>query len=76
MRQSHIDSYFGTVHLQPSTALADYDFLRSTYELLLRSPQPNVAAINAAFDALDAAHGRLKSAHVHLAKGLLLKAAH
>ena len=53
-----------TASLRPTVALADYDFLRSTYEILLRAPVPNPSAINAAFEALDAAHQRLKAAHL------------
>lgn len=45
------------------SALADYDFLRATYEALLRAKEPDRAAIHAAFEALDAAHARLKAAH-------------
>ncbi len=52
-----------TTNLRPTVALADYDLLRSTYEVLLRAPVPNLPAINAAFEALDAAHRRLKIAH-------------
>ena len=50
--------------MRPTVALADYDFLRATYDMLLRAPVPNQAAINAAFEALDAAHARLKAAHL------------
>lgn len=46
-----------------ASAMADYDFLRATYEMLLRAPHPNRSAINHAFDALDAAHARLKASH-------------
>lgn len=53
-----------TSHVRPTVALADYDFLRATYDMLLRAPVPNWAAIDAAFDALDAAHARLKAAHL------------
>ncbi|MDP1741259.1 hypothetical protein [Polaromonas sp.] len=49
---------------RPSVALADYDFLRATYDVLLRAPVPNQAAIDAAFEALDAAHARLRAAHI------------
>ena len=57
--------------MRPSVALADYDFLRATYDMLLRAPVRNQAAINAAFDALDAAHARLKAAHQQQLFGLL-----
>lgn len=50
--------------MRPTVALADYDFLRATYDMLLRAPVRNQAAIDAAFDALDAAHARLKAAHL------------
>jgi hypothetical protein len=58
-----------TSAMRPTVALADYDFLRATYEMLLRAPVRNQAALDAAFDALDAAHARLKAAHLqqHLA---------
>ena len=56
---------------RPTVALADYDFLRSTYEVLLRAPVPNYAAINAAFQSLEAAHARLQAAHDTLRKSLL-----
>ncbi len=52
-----------TSTLRPTVALADYDFLRATYDILLRAPVRNQAAIDAAFEALDAAHARLKAAH-------------
>lgn len=54
-----------TSEMRPTVALADYDFLRATYDLLLRAPVRNQAAIDAAFDALDAAHARLKAAHLN-----------
>ncbi len=60
-----------TSYVRPTSALADYDFLRATYDMLLRAPVPNAAAIDAAFDALDAAHERLKAAHAQLRTGLL-----
>ena len=60
-----------TTPMRPTVALADYDFLRATYDMLLRAPVPNQAAINAAFDALDAAHTRLKAAHVKQRMALL-----
>lgn len=61
----------GSFHQRPSVALADYDFLRSTYEVLLRAPVQNPSAINAAFEALEAAHERLRAAHQHLRETLL-----
>ncbi len=60
-----------TSTLRPTVALADYDFLRATYDMLLRAPVRNQAAIDAAFDALDAAHARLKAAHLHHCETLL-----
>ena len=54
-----------TSYVRPSVALADYDFLRATYDVLLRAPVQNQQAIDAAFEALDAAHARLKAAHLH-----------
>ena len=65
-----------TVFQRPTVALEDYDFLRSTYEILARAPNPNRAAIAAAFEALDAAHQRLKIAHQHLIEGLLDNSVH
>lgn len=56
---------------RPTVALADYDFLRATYDLLLRAPVRNQAAIDAAFDALDSAHARLKAAHFEHCTALL-----
>ena len=53
-----------TSYTRPTAALADYDFLRATYDVLLRAPVPNQAAIDAAFEALDAAHARLRAAHL------------
>ncbi len=53
-----------TSEMRPTVALADYDFLRATYDMLLRAPVRNPAAIDAAFEALDAAHARLKAAHL------------
>jgi hypothetical protein len=53
-----------TSGMRPTVALADYDFLRATYDMLLRAPVRNQAAIDAAFEALDAAHARLKAAHM------------
>lgn len=53
-----------TFPLRPTVALADYDFLRATYDVLLRAPVPNQAAKDAAFEALDAAHARLRAAHL------------
>jgi len=60
-----------TSTMRPTVALADYDFLRATYDMLLRAPVPNQAAIDAAFDALDAAHARLKAAHLKRDAALL-----
>ena len=60
-----------TTSMGPTVALADYDFLRATYDMLLRAPVPNWAAIDAAFEALDAAHARLKTAHLQQRFGLL-----
>ncbi|WP_397410726.1 hypothetical protein [Polaromonas sp.] len=65
--QAHLTS----CHIRPTVALADYDFLRATYDMLLRAPVPDWRAINAAFAALDAAHARLKAAHLQQAFGLL-----
>ena len=65
-----------TMYPRPTVALADYDFLRSTYEILLRAPVQNLAAINAAFQALEAAHERLRAAHVHLRDGRVYGAVH
>ena len=65
-----------TTNLRPTVALADYDFLRSTYEVLLRAPVPNPPAINAAFEALDAAHQRLKAAHQQLQEKMSSSAFH
>lgn len=56
---------------RPTVALADYDFLRATYDMLLRAPAPDRRAINAAFAALDAAHQRLKAAHLEQQFGML-----
>lgn len=56
---------------RPTVALADYDFLRATYDMLLRAPAPDRRAINAAFAALDAAHERLKAAHMQQQFGML-----
>lgn len=65
-----------TTNLRPAVALADYDFLRSIYEVLLRAPISNAPAINAAFEALDAAHQRLKTAHQQLHEKLSASAFH
>lgn len=65
-----------TMNLRPAVALADYDFLRSTYEVLLRAPVPNPRAISAAFEALEAAHQRLKGAHQQLQDKLSASAFH
>lgn len=51
---------------QPANAMADYDFLRATYEALLRARHPDLTAIHAAFEALDAAHARLKTMHLRM----------
>jgi hypothetical protein len=61
-----MQTHFGIMHTRPTVALADYDFLRSTYEILLRAPVPNYTAINAAFEALEGAHERLQRAHEQL----------
>lgn len=58
--QSHVHT------TRPSVALADYDFLRSTYEMLLRAPVRNYTAINNAFESLEAAHARLRIAHAQM----------
>jgi hypothetical protein len=60
-----------TVRHRTTVALADYDFLRSTYEVLLRAPVPDYAAIDAAFESLESAHARLKAAHEELHEGFL-----
>jgi hypothetical protein len=60
-----------TTGMRPTVALADYDFLRATYDMLLRAPLRNPAAIDAAFEALDAAHARLKAAHLRQCAALL-----
>jgi hypothetical protein len=60
-----------TSGIRPTVAMADYDFLRATYDMLLRAPVRNQAAIDAAFDALDAAHARLKAAHLSQHTALL-----
>jgi hypothetical protein len=65
--QAHLTSS----SMRPTVALADYDFLRATYDMLLRAPVPDKRAIDAAFAALDAAHARLKAAHLQQAFGLL-----
>lgn len=65
--QAHLTSSY----MRPTVALADYDFLRATYDILLRAPVPDRRAIDAAFAALDAAHARLKAAHLQQAFGLL-----
>lgn len=66
-----MQTHFTAMHIRPTVALADYDFLRSTYEILLRAPVPNYPAINAAFQALEAAHERLQEAHQHLCDDML-----
>ena len=65
-----MQTHFGTMHTRPTVALADYDFLRSTYEILLRAPVPNHPAIHAAFQALEAAHERLQAAHQQMRDNL------
>ena len=65
-----MQTHFGTMHTRPTVALADYDFLRSTYEILLRAPVPNDAAIHAAFQALEAAHERLQAAQQQMRDNL------
>lgn len=65
--QTHLTSFAP----RPTVAMEDYDFLRSTYEMLLRAPVPNYSAINNAFEALEAAHTRLQAAHAHLRATLL-----
>lgn len=59
-----------TSYMRPTVALADYDFLRATYDMLLRAPVPNPDAIEAAFEALEVAHERLKAAHLQQRVGL------
>lgn len=70
--QGTIDS----VLIRPTVALADYDFLRSTYDILVRAPVPNGAAIQAAFEALDAAHRRLTLAHLRRMHGMSPDSSH
>ena len=53
---------------RPTVALADHDFLRVTYDVLVGAIVPNQAAIDAAFEALDAAHSRLRAAHFQARK--------
>lgn len=65
-----MQAYLTTSPVRPTVALADYDFLRATYDMLLRAPVSDQLAINAAFAALDAAHTRLKAAHLQQADGL------
>ena len=50
--------------MRPMVALADYDFLQAKYDVFLRVSVPNQAAKDAAFEALDAAHSRLREAHL------------
>ena len=71
-----MQTHFVTMQIRPTVALADYDFLRSTYEILLRAPVPNYPAINAAFQALEAAHERLQAAHEQLRDDLLNRPMH
>ncbi|GAB3479480.1 hypothetical protein GCM10011496_35170 [Polaromonas eurypsychrophila] len=70
-RETHMQAHVITSTLRPTVALADYDLLRATYDMLLRAPVRNPAAINAAFEALDAAHARLKAAHLRQCAALL-----
>ena len=53
-----------TSFTRPTVALADHDFLRATYDVLVRALVPNQAAIDAVFVALDAAHSRLRVVHL------------
>lgn len=66
-----MQAHLTTSHMRPTVALADYDFLRATYDVLLRAPVPDRRAIDAAFAALDAAHARLKAAHLQQTFDLL-----
>lgn len=70
-QETHMQAHVITSTSRPTVALADYDFLRATYDLLLRAPVRNQAAIDAAFEALDAAHARLKAAHLEHCAALL-----
>ena len=71
-----MQTHFGITHTRPTVALADYDFLRSTYETLLRAPAPNPSAIQAAFEALANTHNTLQQAHQQLMDKLLNEAIH
>jgi hypothetical protein len=71
-----MQTHLANTHTRPTVALADYDFLRLTYEILLRAPVPNYSAINAAFQALEAAHERLQAAHGQLRDNLNGRAVH
>ena len=53
---------------RPTVALAARVFLRAVYYLLPRALVPNQAAIDAAFEALDAAHARPQAAHFQAGK--------
>ena len=53
--------YAANINPRLGNALADFDLLRSTCEVHLRAPVPHPAAINEAFDA---AHNRLRAAHL------------
>ena len=66
--QTNLSSNFSH---RAAMALADYDFLRSTYEVLLRAAVPNYAAIDAAFESLESAHARLQTAHRQLRASFL-----
>jgi hypothetical protein len=70
-REMNMQAQLTSSYMRPTVALADYDFLRATYDMLLRAPAPDQRAINAAFAALDAAHERLRAAHLQQQFGLL-----
>lgn len=61
-----MQTHFGITHTRPTVALADYDFLHSIYEILLRAPAPSPSAIQAAFEALENTHKTLQQAHHQL----------
>jgi hypothetical protein len=63
-QEIHMQAHVYTSPLRPTVALADYDLLRATYDMLLRAPVRNQGAIDAAFEALDAAHARRRAAHL------------
>jgi hypothetical protein len=71
-----MQTHFAAMQTRPTVALADYDFLRSTYEMLLRAPTPNPGAIQAAFEALENTHKTLHQAHQQLMEKLLNEALH